>query len=489
VDVDAEKGGPEEPIKLVLARPAVLSGLVVDEQGNPVPGAQVRLESEELFSVGEVEARADLVRSALRKGEEGIGSLGVTTGPVPPIPTADEPDMIGGEAWLSAITDGAGQFRFDMLAPGKYQVVAREGAHAESKEQTVELVSGQLEDDVTLRLREGAPLTGRVLDGNGQPLVGVSIEAGGEFFFTDESGSFDLGLRRGKVRVIARAPGMVPQAINAKVKGKAIDLAIALEPADGAVDLRLVDANGTPIKDVEVVLQSRDGLTPTVIAWSDDGGRVQFENLTPGKTTIRLGHPDYVMQEYSLKVDHRSAALEISEVKLDRGWSVEVLVRAKASGERLKGALVVVDGRATTTDKDGKAIVTRLEAKRVDLAVSLAGWAPTKQRAKRPEDRDVAEVLVELDEVGSLEGSLRDDIGDPVVGATLEAFDQDGKNLAKTKSGPGGKYRFDALPEGSVRIVAPPPPAQAELWEVAEVESDVRRSETTKEVHLRFERR
>ena len=489
VDVQAEKGGLKEPIKLVLARPAILAGVVVDEQGNPVPGAQVRLESDDLFSVGEVEARADLVRSALRKGEEGIGSLGVTTGPVPPIPTADEADMVGGEAWLTALTDASGQFRFDMLAPGSYRLVAREGAHAESKEVTVGLLSGQLKDDLTLRLREGSPLTGRVLDGNGQPLPWVSIEAGGEFFTTDESGSFDLGLRRGKVRVIARAPGMVPKVVQATVKSDAIDLAVELEPADGAVDLRLVDANGTPIKDVEVVLQSADGLTPTVIAWSDDGGRVQLEQLTPGKSTLRFAHPDYVMKEFDVRVEHLSASLELQEFELDPGWSVELIVRAKASGERLKGALVVVDGRATTSDEDGKAVVSRLEAASVEVKVSLAGWAPASSRAKRPKDQMAAEVLVELEEVGSLEGTLGDDVGDPVVGASVQAFDSGGHQIAETKSGPGGVFRFDALPEGAVRIVAPPPPAQAELWDVARVESDVRRGERTKEVHLRFERR
>ena len=325
VDVEPNTGGPKEPVKLVLARPAVLAGVVVDERGEPVAGAQVRIESEQPFSVGEVEARADLVRSALRKGEEGIGSLGVTTGPVPPIPTADEPDMIGGEAWLTQLSDEGGNFRFEMLGPGTYRVVARDGAHAESKQVEVELISGQLKDDLRLSLREGSPLTGRVLGPNGQPLEDVFVEAGGEFFVVDETGSFDLGLRRGKVKLVARAPGMVPKEVTAKVKGEAVDLNIELEPADGAVDLRMVDLNGTPIKDVEVVLQSADGLTPTVIAWSDEAGRVQLEQLTPGKNTVRIEHPEYVMQETTLKVDHFSASPRVAGVQTRSGLALRGL--------------------------------------------------------------------------------------------------------------------------------------------------------------------
>jgi protocatechuate 3,4-dioxygenase beta subunit len=488
VDVDADKA-QSEPHTLVLARPATLAGVVLDEEGKPVAGAEVRLESEELFTLGEVEARADLVRTALRKGEEGMGSLGVTTGPVPPIPTLDEPDLVGGEAWLSALTDEGGNFRFEMLAPGGYKLVARDGAHAESKELAVDLKSGEISDELTLRLRKGAPVTGRVLDANGQPIAEVIIESAGEFFVTDETGSFDLGLRQGRVKLIARAPGMVPKELSAKVKDEAVDLAIELEPADGAVDIRLVDHNGTPVSGVEVVLQSKDGLSPTVIAWSDDAGRVQLEELTPGKSILRLAHSDYVMREAPIEVDHRSASLELQEFTLDAGWTLELVVRAEVSGDRLKGAVVVVDGRGAQSDEDGRVVVAHLDAKRVEVKITLAGWAPASRQVRRPKKAEQrVEVTVELEEVGSLEGTISDDIGNPVEGCTIRALDREGHELATTTSGKEGVFRFDALREGQLRIEALPPRDSEEGFFPVQIDSDVRRRETTSELHLRFER-
>ena len=148
----------------------------------------------------------------------------------------------------------------------------------------------------------------------------------------------------------------------------------------------------------------------------------------------------------------------------------------------------MVDGQATTSDEEGIGRVGRLDKKRVKVEVALAGWGPTSTTARRPSDRPVLELVVELDEVGSLEGTLSDDVGDSVAGATLRAHDANDAELATTTSGADGSFVFPALPEGEVTVVALPPPNNPHGWMPVEVQSDVRRREVTRDVHLRFER-
>ena len=123
------------------------------------------------------------------------------------------------------------------------------------------------------------------------------------------------------------------------------------------------------------------------------------------------------------------------------------------------------------------------------MKVSLAGWAPSSAKVKRPKKGSVAELVLELEEVGSLEGTLRDDIGDPVVGASVRALDPKGRELASVSSTKGGVFVFEALPQGALILEALPPPSREETLLPLQFESDVRRRETTSEVHLRFERR
>jgi hypothetical protein len=115
------------------------------------------------------------------------------------------------------------------------------------------------------------------------------------------------------------------------------------------------------------------------------------------------------------------------------------------------------------------------------------GFGEVERRVTR--EGDLVRLTVELDQAGSIEGVITDDVGDPVENAEVIVTDSTGTELARARSGAGGRFRVDGIPEGDVRVTADPPDAlSANLAAVSE-ETDVRRGLVTRDVQLRLERR
>lgn len=505
VHADADGFLPPEPVEvevgpegfvgseqvLVLIRPAKLEGVVVDEDDRPVAGAEVWLDSEVAFTVGEEASRRQLFAVAIGASE---GSLGVTRGQVPDIPLfADDLDQgsIG-----SVLTDQYGRFELPLLLPGTHRVWATHGGHAASAVESFELRSGELRSGLRLRLREGVPLTGVVRTSNGQPIAGVSVDLGdGLLLTTDDRGVFDAGFRRGRQTLVLRGPGLIPKQVEVDLgrgKGAGVDLEVELEPATGRFEGRVVDGNNQPIANVEVELRPLDGLSPSQITWTDDRGLYQFDQLAPGPVEIVFAHRDYVPDEARARVDEQGGLRH--EITLDTGWSAAVLVRSAAGGEPIAGAQLrassprgksqVVTG---ATDKRGLAQLDRLLGETVELEVSAPGWVPQQLRV-RDDASGLVNVTVELIEGGSIRGTIDDDIGEPVSNATIQVRSASGALLGEARSNGRGEWRVDGIPAGEVTVQAEPPPALSAVLAPVNVESDVIRGEVTSDVRLRFER-
>lgn len=487
-----EKGFVGEPPRLVLVRPARLEGVVVDADDRPVEGAEVLLDSEVEFSVGEGQARSQLFAVALEArtseratGEQqGGGSLGVTEGHVPDIPLfgADETEDQGIGV---VISDSEGKFVIDLL-PGSHAVWAIDGEHAASAVERFDLASGDVVSNVRLRLREGVRLTGVARASNGQPLAGVQVDLGdGLVLTTDERGVFDAGFRRGDQRLILRAPGMIPRAIDLDLGDKPIDIDIELEPARGRFEGRVVDGNGQPIADVEVELHPLDGLSPSLLTWTDARGVYQFDELTPGTAELHFEHSAFVPAELRAKIGEVSTPGE--ELVLDTGWTAEVVVRSAGRGDPIADADLIAGHVNATTDAKGEAILARLVGT-VELAVTAEGWS---SKTLRVGDDGTGRVLltIELEQGGAIEGQIDDDIGEPVAGAAIEIHSLDGDLIGETRSDLRGHWRVDGVPEGDVRIHAEPPPGLEAVLAPLDDRSDVLRGEVTTDVRLRFEKR
>lgn len=478
---------PEHPeatpvFTLTLLRPGALAGIVVDEDGRPVADAVVEYEAEHLHSAGESEARAQMFAAALTQ----IGSLGVTVGPVPPIPLLGAAEDAGTD---SLLTESDGTFRIDLLAPGTYRLGAYHGRYAHSDSVSVTLAAGVTKTGVKLVLRRGHLLTGRVLGGNARPLPGVEVRAeDGSVAFTDDRGVFDLGLRRGVQQLVLRKPGYAPLSTTVNVRGPT-DVELTLREAKAIVEGRIAGENGEVLVDARVTLRPRDGLSATRVTWTDAKGLYRFEDVPPGPAEIEVDHPDHAATSASLTVDEGDTGRpDPVDIAMDRGWGLDVLVRRQGSREPIEGARVIAAGRSALTDAEGRAALDNLTGEDVRVkieAADLTGWAG---QAARP-DAGRAEVSVELTDGGSLSGRVTDYRGDPVPGAKIEVRDASGAVLATTHSDAKGHWDAPGLPEGDYEVTATPPGARSEELAPDAQSTDIRRGHVTRGVDLRFDRR
>ena len=482
VELEVGPNGFEgDELVLVLIRSARISGYVVDEDDRPVEGAEVLLDSDVAFSVGEGDNRRQLFAVAVESGD---GSLGVTQGNVPDIPLFAEGSIPG--AFGVVVTDDEGRFEIDPLLPGSYRIWASHGKHAASGVVTFDLHSGEVRGNIRLQLRSGVPLTGVVRTSNGLPIADVQIDLGdGLMLTTDERGVFDAGFRRGPQQLIVRGPGMIPKIVDVEVGDTALDIEIELDPARGRFEGRVVDGNGRPIADVEVELRPLDGLSPSVLTWTDAHGRYEFDDLAPGPVEVEFNHHDYVPTFDNAIVDE-SAGLS-HEVTLETGWSAVIYVRSEGRGDPIPNVELRAGHAMATTDHAGVAKLDRLTGESVEVEVRADGWVGTTIQLSH--DAAQSGATIELHEGGSIEGTIDDDIGDPVAGADIEVHSLEGEVLGVTSSDGRGNWRIDGVPEGDVMVVAEPPPALSAVLAPTRESSDVIRGQRTKAVRLRFVRR
>lgn|GEM_PF-1995289 len=475
--------GDEPPIfTLTLLRPGSIAGIVVDEDGRPVADAVVEYEAEHLHSAGESEARAQMFAAALTQ----VGSLGVTVGPVPPIPLLGAAEDAGTD---SLLTEADGTFVLELLAPGTYRLAAYHGRYAHSESVSVGVSAGTTKGGVRLVLRRGHALTGRVLGGNARPLAGVEVAAGdGSVAFTDDRGVFDLGLRRGAQKLVLRAPGYAPLSSTVNVRGPT-DVELTLREANAIVEGRIEGENGEVLVDARVTLRPRDGLSATRVTWTDAKGLYRFENVPPGAAEIEVDHPEHAATSANLTVDETGSGRPAPvDIAMDRGWGLDVLVRRVGSREPIEGARVIAAGRSALTDADGRASLDNLTGADVRVkieAADLTGWGG---RVTRP-DAGRAELSVELTDGGSLAGRITDYRGDPVPGAKLVVKDADGAVVATTHSDAEGRWDAPGLPEGDYEVSATPPGARDDELAPDAQSTDIRRGHVTRGVDLRFDRR
>ncbi len=467
------EGGPTEQVVLRLERPGRLVVSVVDPSGAAVPDAQVRLRTDAVYSVGEAQTRA----ATFARSVEAVGTLGVMTGPVPPIPLGNDDDTA---AWRR--TSGAGMAAFEGLVPGAYTVVATHPQYATSGERTATVKAGD-RVELTVMLREGQPLTGRVRDGNDRPIEGAQIRVNDVLLArTDARGVYDTGPHAGSVRVSVRALGYASQTRTVRVGEEPVDLEWTLDDADGVLEGQVVGGNDRPVQNARVTVHPKGGSSMT--SWTDAKGAFAFEGLARGRAEVMVEHADYVAASSPVTVDD-DASLTIT---LEEGWSTTVVVRWKGTLEPVIDARVRGGGLDASIGESGDVVLSGLARDSVRIEVSAAG-APSTGRAIRRSAAEGKTVFFELTLGGSLEGRVENYRGDPVPGARVEVRQAgDDAVLATVRASARGRYRFDGLPEGDIEVQAWPPEAAEESLGTEVLTGDIRRGHVTERVVFKLPR-
>lgn len=463
-----------EPVVLRLERPGRLVVSVIGPAGSPISGAQVSLRTDAVYSVGEAKTRA----ATFARTAQVSGTLGVVPGPVPPVPLGDGTSAT---AWRRSATTGL--VAFDELIPGSYTVTASHGGFAASVERMVTVSAGGLVE-VTLMLRTGQSLTGRVRDSNDRPIEGAQVRVDDVLLArTDGRGVYDAGPHAGSATVEVRATGFASQTKTVRVREDPVDLEWVLQEANSVLSGQVVGGNERPLDGVRVTVHPRGGVSQT--AWTGSDGAFRFEGLPSGRAEVRAEHEAYVAWSGPLRVEDETSV----DIALAEGWSTSIVVRWTGSLEPVVGARVRGGGADAVTNEDGDAALSGLGQDSVRLEVSGAG-APSVRRSIKRTAAQGRSVFIELTPGGGLRGRVTDFRGDPVAGAEVEVrLSGDDDALASTRSGRRGTYAFEGLPHGDVDVQAWPPTTREDDLETEVLRSDVRKGHVTEEVVFKLPRR
>jgi protocatechuate 3,4-dioxygenase beta subunit len=441
-------GGAElEPF--VLARGAILSGIVVDPDGRPVADARVlrvQLEDTGFFMIGEREPAA-------------------TTG-------AD------------------GRFRVDRLACGPWRFVVRSEEHPDLEVEGQADEPGVEQSGLRWQLSPGATIAGTVTGvpsgERGQLEVRATKGAGFEGIFglgsgrtarVESNGSFLVrGLEVGgsyalQARHTREEDEFSPweRSRSESVQARAGDAGVVLAyQPEAALTFVVHDAKTRlPLEAFQVEsgvdwampLRDEDGRPRTRFP----GGAVRVGGLRPSSPDERVqltvkatGYADYQRSDIAVRAGQE---LDLGALYLEPVPLVRVHVLDAASGAPVAGARVRMQqelgdrleirhsitigedegaesidfgvGRSATTDGDGWAELTSLEGETVEVTARADGYAPAKRAGLALPRGETLELELRVSPGGEVLVRVLDAGGLPLAGARVERRAQDA-------AGPGG---------------------------------------------------
>lgn len=318
VQLDARKGRHVRGVEIHLAPAEEILGRVVDGEGAPVSGAEVRL-------LG-------------ASGEAALVSI---------------PDRF--------VSDGSGEFRF--AAPQGSLVVARKAGLAPGRAEVdlLAIANGRLTVEIgPAHSPFGAPgrISGRVVeDPGGAPVPGALVvaqagrgalagfPAGQTISLSD--GTFALeGLEPGRYWLAARAEGRAPATAGRVAPGTS-DVVLSLG-AGGRLRGCVRDASsGAPVAPFTVLVYDRGRTLFRSLQRSasvvDASGCFALDDLRPGPAAVVVSAPTHAPSA-EVPVEIAGDREAVTDVALQAGGRLTGIVRTLGSGRPIPGARLAVEG-------------------------------------------------------------------------------------------------------------------------------------------------
>jgi large repetitive protein len=471
VVIDAETGWLP-PVKLTLGPGAMLTGRVLDDTGRPL-------------------ARADVE------------------------PVAGPTD----EAPITVKTDKDGRFLVGPLVPARYQVWARQTAHAMTAPVEVQ-VRADKTAPIEIRLPRAVQVLGQAVDETGLPVAGAVVSVG-----LLNVGTQDLAVLSGSLPLAADAANLPPEALNRqsllrstasdangrfllpdlpagsfrlevssptrlpvrrsplKIEpGRTVDLGrlslVAGVPTQG----RALDEGGAPVAGARIEARPMDGASLAVFSalTGEDGAFKVF--LPQGMFTItahaarrapevkdaisvEAGRPPVDLE---LRLQRADAALNgvVRDPQGRAAASARVLAFPLRSGQATPDAGASGGGSrapllaASSTDRSGRFRLTGVPRQPFLVEIRHPAW-PARSAVATPGQ----ELYIELPRPGGIEGEVRDrSSGSYVSGYRLEAQGPDGRSAVDVRT-QGAGFELRGLLPGRWRIrVFADGYAPAERW-------------------------
>lgn len=471
--------GPGEIVDLgdlVLRAAGTIVGTVVDDQGDPLPGALVRA----------ADIPAEILALAPLERFHPEGALIVRA--------EDTPMVLAMPAWVarriadlpipSTYTDVEGAFRLTGVEPGESVLIVTAAGFLAHLQPRVEVEAGGTRDVGELELDSGALIEGRVVDGENRPVPGAQVLLAPETasfpvdfaapaVIADGEGRFALsGLPSRRISSAARRDaGDAWTVQDPEFVGR--ELVITL-PSAHALTVRLLSGAGLAIEQPRLRLLQRPaggdseatlgmasvGLLPELEHRSRlrrlEDGRLLLANLQAGQYLLLADSPGHAVSAAS--IDLVSDWEETLTLAAERAFLVRVvdgegqgiagasiLAQPTGSGSRLRHGPIACGH----TDAEGSLRVTQVDADEVQVTARHPAYGSAQTSGRTSGD----EVRLVLEEPGALDGLLTEAGTPPLPGkwiVTIFTF----RNFMPVFATPDleGRFRVEGLQPGTYTV-------------------------------------
>jgi len=462
VDVPETDEAELPPIQIVLDPANTIEGVVVTPGGGPAIGARVAL-----FTAGGVSSWSD------------------------PLKLID-----------SVVTNGSGQYRFTSVPPieGAFQVGAWREGMIGAFSPALSLSEATRDVLPPIQLLAGMPVTGHVVESEGQPLEGVTVAVPTREAFprtgrilerfnaplpqttTGANGMFRLeGLEEASIRVDITKDGYIPQHPTVDVTPPSVDLGeIRLESdregKEGTIYGQITDELYKDYPRSNCTLRRVGGGNPaSYFQVTDEKGSFVFNEVQQGEYILDVGTHTTRENNIYIPLNQTLEGLEPGQPALrvifDLGGAVNLKVvdgggnpvrrfrvnAASRGGWPGAGAgvpSVIAAGYNTIVEKStGEATIKYLiPGGTADITVTADNLGVAKATGIPVPPDGVGDAgTITVGEGGSIEGRVLDTNSQPVAGLSVDCTSPSNPAVQAT-TGSGGSYRASPLSPGTYTL-------------------------------------